>query len=112
MNRYPFFSPALLALACGVPLLAQYTTASLGGTVSDPSGASVPEAKITVRNLDTGFTQSTDTLATGAFLFSRLPLGSYELRVEKAGFGTYSQSGIRLTVDRWRRRTSRCLSAR
>ena len=99
MNCFGLFGPALLALACSTPLFAQYTTASLGGTVSDPSGASVPEAKVTVRNLDTGFTQSTDSAATGAFLFSRLPLGSYELRVEKTGFGAYSQSGIRLTVD-------------
>src|SRR5687768_11171364 len=99
MNCFGLLSRALLALACSTALFAQYTTASLGGTVSDPSGASVPEAKVTVRNLDTGFTQSTDSAATGAFLFSRLPLGSYELRVEKAGFGAYSQSGIRLTVD-------------
>src|SRR5262245_60435207 len=81
MTRYACLVIALLLLACSVPLSAQYTTASLGGTISDPSGASIPDARVTVRNLDTGFTQSTQSGATGSFLFSRLPLGSYELRV-------------------------------
>lgn len=81
------------------PLGAQYTTASLGGTISDSSGASVPEARVTVRNVGTGFTQNATSAATGAFLFSRLPVGAYELRVEKQGFGTFTQSGIRLSVD-------------
>ncbi|MGH9657396.1 MAG: carboxypeptidase regulatory-like domain-containing protein [Bryobacteraceae bacterium] len=99
MTRLPLSILALLALAFGAPLFAQYTTASLGGTVSDPSGAAVPEARITVRNLDTGFTQSAQSGSTGAFLFSRLPLGSYEMRVEKAGFGAYTQSGVKLSVD-------------
>jgi hypothetical protein len=99
MTGCRFLMPALLALVWGAGLFAQYTTASLGGTVSDASGASVPDARVTVRNLDTGFTQSTESAASGAFLFSRLPLGSYEMRVEKAGFGTYAQAGIKLTVD-------------
>ncbi len=91
--------PVLLAFAGCTSLFGQFTTASLGGTVSDPSGASVPDARITVRNLATGFVQSTDSGTTGSYLFSRLPIGSYEMRVEKAGFGTFVQSGIRLTVD-------------
>ncbi|MBM3798208.1 MAG: transposase, partial [Acidobacteria bacterium] len=89
----------LLALATARPITAQYTTASLGGTVTDSSAAAVPEARITVRNTATGFTQETVSAADGAFIFSRLPLGTYELRVERAGFNTYAQSGIRLTVD-------------
>jgi hypothetical protein len=91
--------PVLLAFAGCTSLFGQFTTASLGGTISDPSGASVPDARITVRNIGTGFVQSTDSGTTGAYLFSRLPVGSYEMRVEKAGFGTFVQSGMRLTVD-------------
>lgn len=85
-------------LACAAPMLAQ-TTASLGGTISDPSGASIPDAAVSVRNVDTGFAQETRSGSTGAFLFSRLPVGTYELRVEKTGFSNYGQSGIRLAVD-------------
>jgi hypothetical protein len=98
--RIPFLSLLpLLLIVEGTPLLAQFTTASLGGTVSDISGASVPEAMITVRNVDTGFMQTARTGTTGAFLFSRLPIGGYEMRVEKPGFAPQTQSGIRLTVD-------------
>ncbi len=79
---------------------AQFTTASLSGTVRDSTGAVVPDAQVTARNTETGFTQTVATDATGSFLFSRLPVGSYNLRVEKQGFSTYVQSGIQLTVDR------------
>jgi hypothetical protein len=89
---------ALLVLRC-VPLLAQYTTADLGGTVTDSSGAAVPDAKVTVRSTETGFTQNTVSSATGAFLFPRLRVGAYELRVAKEGFTAYLQSGITLAVD-------------
>jgi len=89
----------ICAVLCGFPLLGQYTTASLGGTLVDESGAAVPDARVTVRNLDTGFAQATTSDATGAFLFSRLPIGRYELRVEKEGFSTYMQSGITLAVN-------------
>jgi hypothetical protein len=79
---------------------AQYTTASLGGTVRDSSGAAVTDARVAVRNTETGFSQSAQSDVTGSFLFSRLPVGNYELRVEKAGFSAYVQSGMQLTVDR------------
>jgi len=78
---------------------AQFTTATLVGNVLDNTGAAVPDAKTTVRNLATGFTQNTSTDASGAFLFTRLPVGTYELTVEKQGFTSYSQSGITLTVN-------------
>ncbi|MCZ2154589.1 MAG: carboxypeptidase regulatory-like domain-containing protein [Bryobacterales bacterium] len=91
------FGVALLLV--GIPLNAQFTTASLGGTVSDSAGAVIPDAKVIARNTDTGFTQTFDTDAAGAYLFSRLPVGKYELRVEKDGFTTYVQAGITLTVN-------------
>src|SRR5713226_5107049 len=90
----------VIAVICAVTLSAQFTTASLGGEVRDATGSTVPDARVTVRNVETGFTQSVSTDATGAFLFPRLPVGNYELRVEKAGFTTYVQAGIGLTVDR------------
>lgn len=81
------------------PVYSQYTTATFGGTVLDSSGAVLPDAKTTVVNKATGFTQTVVTDASGAFLFSRLPVGNYELRVEKQGFSTHVQSGIELTVN-------------
>jgi hypothetical protein len=67
--------------------------------VLDSSGASLPGAQVTVRNVDTSLTQTVTTDAAGAFLFSRLPVGTYQLTVEKAGFTTYVQSGMELTVN-------------
>ncbi len=69
---------AILVVALNAP--AQYTTASLSGTVTDSTGAVLPEAKITARNVDTGFTQTVTSDASGAFLFAQLPVGNYELR--------------------------------
>ena len=81
------------------PLAAQFTTASLGGTVMDPSGAAVPNAKVGVRNKDTALTRSVESAGDGGFLFSSLPVGTYRLTVEKAGFATYVQDGIELTLN-------------
>jgi hypothetical protein len=80
-------------------LSAQFTTASLSGSVTDTSGASVPGAAITVVNLDTGFKQTATSGPTGEYLFPRLPVGKYKLTVEKSGFATYVQSGLQLEVS-------------
>jgi Carboxypeptidase regulatory-like domain/TonB dependent receptor len=81
------------------PASAQYTTASFGGNVVDSNNAVLPQSQVSVRNVDTGFTQSATTDESGAFLFPRLPVGSYELRVERPGFSRYVRIGITLTVD-------------
>ena len=80
-------------------VIGQFTTASLSGTVVDPSGAAIPDAKVTVQNTDTGFTQTVAASTTGDYLFPRLPVGNYKLTVEKQGMTTYSQSGIKLEVS-------------
>ncbi len=91
---------ALLAvLALALPAAAQFTTAALNGTITDPSGAAVPDAGVIMRNMETNFTQSTATGPAGSFAFPRLPVGRYALRVEKAGFSAYTQEGITLTVS-------------
>src|SRR5947209_7162731 len=87
------------AVLFSLSLMAQYTTADLGGTVVDSSAAPVPDAKVSVRNVQTGFIQGTITSTTGGFLFPRLPVGAYELKVEKNGFSTFTQSGITLAVN-------------
>jgi hypothetical protein len=95
---------AILALAL-TPFLspqtawAQFTTASLGGTVLDSSGAGVPDASVNVLNVGTGISQDARTSASGAFLFSRLPIGTYLLRIEKTGFSAYVQDQLVLNVN-------------
>jgi len=91
----------LLWVLFGSPaLLAQFTTASLSGTVIDPSGAAVPKARVKVENTGTGFTRTTASGNGGDYLFPVLPVGEYTLTVVASGFQTYTQKGIILTVNR------------
>ena len=90
---------AVILLVLTMPLGAQYTTATFGGSVLDNSGAAVPNAKVTISNVGTGFSQTVSSDGSGLFLLSRLPVGTYQLRVDKEGFSSYVQSGIELTVN-------------
>jgi len=98
--RVVAFLTILLAVVLGaLPAAAQYTTASLGGRISDPSGGGVPDAAVMLRNTATGVAYNTTSEATGEYVFPALPVGTYELTVTKNGFETYVQSGIVLTVN-------------
>ena len=74
-------------------------TASIVGTVTDPSGAAVPNAKITITNTDTGIVRPTTTNATGNYAARELAIGRYTVRVELPGFKAYEQTGITLNVN-------------
>jgi hypothetical protein len=87
---------ALALVAVLGALYAQRTTATIFGTVEDPTGALVPGAKVIVTNELTGYRQTTESDARGDFTVSFLPVGRYEIRVEAAGFKTLVQSGIAL----------------
>jgi hypothetical protein len=89
--------PVLLVLLAG-SALAQFTTARLSGTVTDGTGSAIPGAQVVIRQTGSGYQQTASTGADGAYLFPSLPVGSYQLTVEKMGFSTYVQSGIVLTV--------------
>jgi len=89
----------LLILAISLPLQGQTTTAALRGTVTDPAGALVPNAAITVRSVDTGRTYTTQSNDAGAYYVPGLPPGAYTLTVEKEGFQRLVREGIVLTVN-------------
>jgi len=91
----------LLVLGLAVVGTAAYGQqgANITGTVTDPSGAVVPNAKITVTNLDTGFVTTTTTNATGSYRFADLVNGRYTLQVEQQGFKTYDKKDIALDVN-------------
>ena len=87
----------LLFLLCVSPLAAQ-VSASLSGTTTDPSGAVVSAADITVTNTGTGATRHQGTDSAGRYLFPALPPGQYEIQVQKSGFGEEVRSGVNLAV--------------
>ncbi len=91
---------AMLMLAgIGLPRLdAQGATAAIQGTVTDMSGAAIPEASVQVRNVGTGTSQSTVSDAQGRFNVPDLVVGGYEVQASKAGFATLVHKGITLTV--------------
>jgi len=74
------------------------STASFSGSVSDSTGARVPNAKVTLNNPEKGITRAFTTDPEGNFSFALLPAGSYTLMVEAAGFKTSKQTGITLEV--------------
>src|SRR5215469_3017939 len=76
----------LIAIALSLPLQAQNITATVLGTVKDPSGSAVAGANITLANTGTGATRSTKTDGNGDFLFSAVEVGSYTLTAEASGF--------------------------
>src|SRR5215471_21771023 len=77
---------------------AQGATATISGTVLDPTGAAIPGASITVKNLGTAFTQTVVSDDQGRYLAPDLPIGEYEVQGSLAGFQTVVRRGISLTV--------------
>jgi hypothetical protein len=87
-----------LLLLLAVPALAQLSTGSMSGTVTDASGAAVPEAKVTATQDSTGRTLETVTTSAGLYAFPNLDVGTYTLTVEKQGFKKLTRPGIVIAI--------------
>lgn len=86
--------------ACSVGAHAQVVSASLSGTVQDPTGAAVPGAQVDVLNTSTGVAAHGVTEANGRYTFPSLaPGGPYTVTVAAKGFAMTKQTGITLTVN-------------
>ncbi len=96
--RVAVFVLGLVLFVAAVPVFAQLPTGTILGTVKDASGALVPGATVTAQNVETGTTRSTLTDETGGYRLAALPVGSYDLRVELAGFKSTTQKGLVLNV--------------
>jgi hypothetical protein len=89
---------ALLFSVAGVRQLKAQATASITGTVIDASGAAIPGAKVEVKNVGTGITQTTASDAQGRYVVRELLIGSYEAQATQPGFQSVVRRGITLTV--------------
>ncbi len=89
----------LLVLVAPAELRAQGSSASLSGTVTDPSGASVPAAAVVLKNVATDAEQKTVTSDSGSFSLINVLPGSYTIRVSKSGFTTLEKTGVVLQVN-------------
>src|SRR5437879_2651822 len=91
---------ALVVALLGAPAAeAQQTTGSLLGTVSDAGGGAIAGATATATQRDTGFVRAGKTDSAGAFRFPNVPLGRYDIRVERDGFKTKLIGPVTLVVD-------------
>jgi hypothetical protein len=83
---------ALVAFTVSAP--AQQTLGSVNGTVLDPSGAAVPDATVTVTNVQIDLTRVTKSQANGFFQIFNLPIGTYKVTITHEGFDTTDLNGI------------------
>src|SRR5262245_34008512 len=98
MNR--FLAAALFCSAWIAGLAySQTSNASLGGTVTDGSGAYIPGVSITALNTGTGIANTTITNEAGAYNFPSLQTGTYTLSAELVGFQTQRYTNVTLGVS-------------
>jgi hypothetical protein len=90
----------LLSIIGNSRLLRADVTGKIIGTVTDPTGAVVPGAKVTLRNPNTGLVRTLQTDASGSYEFLLVPIGEdYVVEAEAAGFQKGVEQGITLTVN-------------
>jgi outer membrane receptor protein involved in Fe transport len=98
-----FVTIALLSLSAPILIThtaAQTNKATILGEIKDEQGNVVSKAKVTARNIDTGIPRETTTDMEGRYRLSELPLGKYEISVQREGFRLVVQRGIELSVGR------------
>jgi len=78
---------------------AQTVTARIKGSVTDPSGAVVPNVAVTVTNTQTGVVSTTTSNSAGDYIFPALAIGTYDIKVAAPGFKGFSATGIILNID-------------
>jgi len=78
-------------------------TATIVGTVTDPSGAGIPGVDVTVSNPEKGFTHKLVSNAAGEYMAAKVPIGNYVLEAESSGFQKLVRSGITLSVGQTQR---------
>jgi hypothetical protein len=101
-STYPKWRTSL-SMVLGLVLLgtAAYSqeTASIVGTVTDPAGAAVPSAKVTITNTETGIIRNSTTNNTGSYSAQELSIGHYNVRIQAPGFKGFERTGITLNVN-------------
>lgn len=89
-----------MLLGFGSAAIAQQVTGNISGTVKDPSGAVVPNATVTITNIDKNIVaRTTKTDSSGGYSAPLLPVGHYAVTVEATGFTKLSQNNIALNVN-------------
>lgn len=88
-----------ILIALPIALLAQTTTGSISGVVTDPNGAVVPLVKVVATHVPTGRQYTIETTQAGLYVLPTLPPGPYTISVTHPGFKTYVRTGIEVRFD-------------
>ena len=105
VSRLAKGAAAVLALGLVIGLVlapsasAQLYTGSISGAVTDPSGAAIPSAKVTVVDSEKGFSYGATTDETGRFVLREIPPGTYAVTVEATNFQSQRKDGVKLDVS-------------
>src|SRR2546422_7376068 len=88
-----------VCLVLSVSAFAQTSNATLGGTVSDSTGALIPGVSLTARNIQTGIVSTVITNESGAYQFASLQPGRYKVSAELSGFQTQTYNDVALGIS-------------
>ena len=99
MGTRRILAAAFFLLAATASAWAQRDSGDILGTVRDPSGAVLPGVTVTLTNAGTGLSRNSVTDASGDYLVTNLPIGTYSVTAQLDGFQTATATGIRLQVD-------------
>ncbi|MBV9403868.1 MAG: TonB-dependent receptor, partial [Acidobacteriaceae bacterium] len=97
---YPLILIRFALLFAAVFAFGGSDAASISGTVTDPTGAPIPEIRVSVRETNTGLQRTTMTNHDGFYAFPALPVGAYEIAIQQEGFAPYHATGLRLDANR------------
>ncbi|HKE24557.1 MAG TPA: carboxypeptidase-like regulatory domain-containing protein [Bryobacteraceae bacterium] len=90
----------LLVLVFAMLCFGQASDGNLVGTVTDASGAAVPGAAVTIRNVGTGLEMTTKTTDAGEYRFNNLPVGAYDLSANAPGFSAAKLGGLNIELNK------------
>jgi len=96
--RTKLFVIAMSFVFLGLPMFSQ-TFGEITGQVTDPTGAAIGGATITVTNVNTNASRSAVSTDAGVYSFPSLPPGTYNVRVERPGFKTSTSTGVEVQVQ-------------
>ena len=94
--RFPVL--VLVVALFATQIVGQTTTAQIVGSVKDEAGSVIAQAKITARNIETGFSVTGESDESGVYRVPNLPPGRYELKAEAASFASFVQTGLEFTI--------------
>jgi Carboxypeptidase regulatory-like domain len=90
---------AVLAVTFAGATRAQSGAGSISGTIQDPTGAVIPGVTVTLTNVATGVSQTTQGSESGSYAFPIIPVGQYSIEVSQAGFKPYKRTGLTIDVN-------------